>query len=156
VESSESKKTPVLALLERGGDVRSFPIERDTLKNIKPIMQKHIDPTTHLMTDDSSIYYMMKPDFAAHSTINHSAGKYVRKEANGLKVTTNTVESFFALLKRSNYGIHHSMSRKHLAKYCAERDFAYNNRKITDDDRTHKALKAIRGKRLLLNAPKGA
>jgi transposase-like protein len=53
----DSKKTPVLALMERGGNVRSFPIERATLKNIKPIIQKHIDPATHLVTDESVLYY---------------------------------------------------------------------------------------------------
>ncbi len=42
----ESNKTPVLALVQRGGDVRSFPIERATLKNIKPILKEHIDPHT--------------------------------------------------------------------------------------------------------------
>jgi hypothetical protein len=88
-----------------------FPIERATLKNIKPILNQHIDPATHLVTDDASVYYMMKPEFAKHSTINHSAGKYVRKEADGMKVTTNTVESYISLIKRSVYGIHHSMSR---------------------------------------------
>ena len=103
----ESNKTPVLALVERGGSVKSFPIERATLKNIKPIMKEHIDPETHVVTDDSSVYYMMKPDFAKHSTVNHSKKEYVRHE-EGFKVTTNTVESFFALLKRSNYGIHHN------------------------------------------------
>jgi hypothetical protein len=65
--------------------------------------------------------------------VNHSRKEYVPREAN-LKVTTNTVESFFALLKR---GIHH-MSRKYLASYCSERDFVYNGRKLTDDQRTEK------------------
>jgi hypothetical protein len=44
-----SKKTPVLALVERGGNVRSFPIA--TLRNIKPIIEKHVDPSSHLVTD---------------------------------------------------------------------------------------------------------
>ncbi len=101
----DGKKTPVLALLERGGRVRSFPIERATLKNIKPIMMKHIEPSSHIVTDEASVYYMMKPDFAKHSTVNHSIKEYVRRE-EGFKVTKNTAESFFALLKRSVYGIH--------------------------------------------------
>jgi transposase-like protein len=150
-----SKKTPVLALVERGGDVRSFPIPRTTLKNIKPIMMQHIDPSTHLVTDESPIYYMMRPAFDKHSTVNHHKGEYVRKEEN-FTVTSNTIESFFALLRRSNYGIYHHMSRKYLGSYCAERDFVYNGRKLTDDQRTDKALKATRGKRLMLNGPKGA
>jgi transposase-like protein len=149
----DSKKTPVLALLERGGDVRSFPIQRATLNNIKPILKQHIDETTHLVTDESPVYYFMKPEFAKHSTVNHKAKEYVRRDAD-FNVTTNTVESFFALLKRSNYGIHHHMSRKYLGSYCAERDFVYNGRKLSDDERTTKALKGAEGKRLMLKQPK--
>jgi hypothetical protein len=97
----------------------------------------------------------MKPDFAAHSTVKHRSGEYSRREGN-FTVTSNTVESFFALLKRSNYGIHHHMSRKYLGSYCSERDFVYNGRKLTDDQRTEKAIKAVRGKRLMLKGPVGA
>jgi hypothetical protein len=150
---ANSKKTPVLALVERGGKVRSFPLERATLKNIKPIMTEHINKRSHLVTDESSIYFEMTPEFRKHSTVNHSAKEYVRQEGK-FTVTTNTVESFFALLKRSNYGVHHHMSRKYLGSYCAERDFVYNARKLTDDQRTEKAVKAACGKRLMLGAPK--
>jgi len=150
-----SKKTPVLALVERGGDVRSFPLQRATLANIKPIMQQHIDPESHVVTDEFPVYYFIRPDFPKHHTVNHKDKEYVRREAD-LKVTTNTVESFFALLKRSNYGIHHHMSRKYLGSYCAERDFVYNGRKLSDDERTEKAIKATEGKRLMLKQPKGA
>ena len=108
--------------MERGGNVRSFPVERATLKNINPIMQKHVDPKSHLVTDESSTSYMMKPDFARHSTVNHSQKHYVRRDESQFKVTTNTVESFFALIKRSVYGIHHQISRKYLGSYCAARD----------------------------------
>jgi hypothetical protein len=62
----------------------------------------------------------------------------------------------FALMKRSAYGIHHHMSRKYLGQYCAERDFVYNNRRATDDERADRAIEATRGKRLMLKAPKGA
>jgi hypothetical protein len=151
----ESKKTPVLALVERGGDVRSFPLERATLNNIGPVLEEHVDPSSHLVTDESAVYYQMKPRFAQHSTVNHGKKEYARKEEN-FTVTTNTVESFFALLKRSNYGIHHHMSRKYLGSYCAERDFVYNARKISDDQRTDKALKGASGKRLMLKQPKSS
>lgn len=151
----DSKKTPVLALVERGGSVRSFPLERATLKNIKPILKKHINKRSHLVTDESPLYYEVAPDFREHSTVNHGEKEYARKEGK-FTVTTNTVESFFSLLKRSNYGVHHHMSRKYLGSYCAERDFVYNNRKIGDDERSEKALKATKGKRLMLKEPKGA
>jgi ISXO2-like transposase domain len=141
--------------MERGGNVRSFPLERATLKNIKPIMQQHIDPESHIVTDEFPVYYFMKPDFPKHHTIRHQEKEYVRREGD-FKVTTNTVESFFALLKRANYGIHHHMSRKYLGSYCSERDFVYNTRKLTDDERTAKAIKLADGKRLMLKEPKGA
>jgi transposase-like protein len=150
----ESKKTPVLALVQRGGDVRSFPIERATLKNIKPIIKEHVDPSTHLVTDEFPVYYHVRDSVAKHSEITHKTKQYARKDEGGFNVTTNTVESFFALLKRSNYGIHHHMSRKYLGSYCAERDFVYNGRKLTDTPRTEKALKAAEGKRLMLKQPK--
>jgi hypothetical protein len=92
-------------------------------------LKEHVDPSTHLVTDEFPVYYMMKDEFAAHSEIKHKDKKYVRRE-EGFVVTTNTVESFFALLKRSNYCIHDHMSRKYLASYCAERDFVYNGRKL--------------------------
>ncbi|MGD1072249.1 MAG: IS1595 family transposase [Bryobacteraceae bacterium] len=60
-----SKKTPVLALVERGGNVRSFPMERATIKNIKPIIQKHVDPSSHLVTDEFSVYKSIGQDFGA-------------------------------------------------------------------------------------------
>jgi transposase-like protein len=151
----DSNKTPVLALVERGGDVRSFPLERATLKNIGPVLQEHVDPASHLVTDESAVYYQMKPMFAKHLTVVHGKKEYVRKEEN-FTVTTNTVESFFALLKHSNYGIHHHMSRKYLGSYCAERDFVYNARKLNDDQRTDKALKGAHGRRLMLKQPKEA
>jgi hypothetical protein len=153
--SAGSKKTPVLALVERGGNVRSFPLSRATLSNIRPIIEQHIDPSSHLVTDESPVYHFTKPVLAKHSTINHGEKQYSRKEEN-FTVTTNTVESFFSLLKRSVYGVHHHMSRKYLGQYCAERDFVYNARKLTNAERTTKALKAADGRRLMLKQPKGA
>ena len=66
------------------------------------------------------------------------------------------MESFFALLERSNYGIHHHVSQKYLGSYCAERDLVYNGRKLSDDERTTKALKGTEGKRLMLKQQKNA
>src|SRR5690348_7922825 len=37
----------------------------------------------------------------------------------------------------------------HPPSYCAERDFVYNGRKLSDGERTEKALKGCAGKRLM-------
>ena len=46
VPGPESKKTPVLRMVERGGNVRSCIIHRVTLKNIRPILEEHISKPT--------------------------------------------------------------------------------------------------------------
>lgn len=63
----------VLALIECGGNVRSFPIERATVKNIGSIMRQHIDPESRVFTDEFPVYYYMKPDFPNHHTINNKS-----------------------------------------------------------------------------------
>ncbi|MGA7644064.1 MAG: transposase, partial [Syntrophobacteraceae bacterium] len=81
-----------------------------------------------------------------HGVINHGLGEYVRAD-----VSTNTAESFFALLKRGVHGTFHHISKKHLARYCNEFSFRWDNRKITDGERAEEAVRGIQGKRLMLN-----
>jgi hypothetical protein len=66
-------------------------------------------------------------------------------------VTTNTVESSFAILKRGLYGTFHSVSERHLQRYATEFDFKWNTRQklgFDDTQRTAEVLKNIGGKRL--------
>jgi hypothetical protein len=68
-------------------------------------------------------------------------------------VSTNTAESFFALLKRSHYGIHHHMSFKHLHRYVTERSFFWDTRKISDGERMVATIRGAEGKRLMYRDP---
>src|SRR5690606_16107626 len=84
--------------------------------------------------------------FAKHETVRHGRGEYARGD-----VTTNTVEASFAILKRGLIGTFHSVSEKHLQRYCTEFDFRWNTRQsqgYSDTDRATAALKGIVGKRL--------
>jgi hypothetical protein len=63
-------------------------------------------------------------------------------------VTTNTVEGFFALLKRGIFGTFHSVSKHHLHRYLAEFEFRWNTRKLDDGARTLQAIRLSEGKRL--------
>jgi len=71
---------------------------------------------------------------------------------NGEKISTNTVEGYFSILKRGNYGVYHHWSQKYIAQYLREFDWRYNARKISDVERTIIALKMTVRKRLLLRA----
>ena len=61
---------------------------------------------------------------------------------------TNTVESYFAILKRGIVGTYHHVSAEHLKRYVGEFDFRYNARGISDMERATLAAEGIKGKRL--------
>jgi len=72
---------------------------------------------------------------------------------------TNTVESFFALVKRAVYGQFHHISEAHLHRYLAEADFKYNTRDALGYDDAGRAaalLRGTKGKWLLYRQPDGA
>lgn len=74
-----------------------------------------------------------------HKTVNHSI-EYV----NGW-IHTNSIESFWALLKRGIVGQFHKVSVKHLPKYLTEFSYRFNNRDNKDvfDLTIKKAIGAI-------------
>jgi hypothetical protein len=83
--------------------------------------------------------------------VDHGAGEYVRGDAH-----SNTVESYFAVLKRGIIGVYHHVSEAHLKRYLAEFDFRYNERSalgVNDAMRAETALKGIVGKRLMYRRP---
>lgn len=143
----DSKKTPVVALVQRNGNVRSFPVERVTVSNLTPILREHISQEAELHTDEAVVYHFMRKDFSGHEVVNHSKKEYARRK-NGKLITTNTVEGFHGLLKRGIYGVYHHVGRKHLHRYLAEFDFRYNARHVGDGQRAILAVRGIEGKRL--------
>ena len=145
---SQPNKTCVVSLVERGGQSRSFVIDRVTAENLHRKIDEHVTEGSIVVTDNFKGYRGMPPVYD-HKSINHSAKKYVRKDGN-FAVHTNTVESKFSLLKRGIVGTFHQVSKKHLPLYLAEFDHRFNHRKSTDGERTISALKMAEGKRLTL------
>jgi len=139
-------KQAVLSLVERGGAVRSFHVPRVTSKTLRPVITKHVDRASHLMTDGARFYRYMGREFTFHSSVDHSDGEYVRGIAH-----SNTVENYFSILKRGINGTFHHVSEAHLGRYLAEFDFRYSHRSglgVDDTQRTQEALRGIAGKRL--------
>ncbi|MFN2603966.1 MAG: transposase, partial [Gemmatimonadaceae bacterium] len=106
-----------------------------------------VDRSAHLMTDERGTYKPIGAAYASHNTVRHKDGEYVRLEPDVL-VTTNTIEGFFAGLKRQIKGTHHAVSQKHLHRYVSESEFKYNHRKLDDGERTVCAIRGADGKRL--------
>ncbi|MDR3459759.1 MAG: IS1595 family transposase [Verrucomicrobiae bacterium] len=141
-------KTPVVALLERGGRVRSQVMPLVTGKNLKEALEQHISPKSTIMTDELPAYRKAAGRFAKHYVVNHSRREYVRGRAH-----TNGVEGNFSLLKRGVVGTFHHLSAKRLPLYLAEFDHRHNTRFLTDGERTIIGMKKSEGKRLFYRNP---
>jgi transposase-like protein len=142
-------KEKVLALVERGGGVRSFHVASVTAATLRPILREQVSADTRLVTDEYGAYRGAHKEFAGHDTVNHGAKEYARYQPDGFVVTTNTIEGVFSLLKRGLNGVYHHVSPAHLHRYLVEFDFRYNARQIGDATRTDRALQGIGGKRLM-------
>lgn len=139
-------KEIVFSLVERDGRVRSQHIPEVSAKTLRPILVAQVNAKTFLMTDDAGQYRHMGRDFR-HETVNHGIGEYVRGPAH-----TNTIESYFAVLKRGITGTYHHVSQRHLKRYLAEFDYRYNERAalgVDDDVRADRLIRGIVGKRLI-------
>lgn len=146
VKAGTGHKRTILSLVERGGKVRSFHIDKASIPNIGPLMVKNLDMRSTLNTDENKVYRHVGKAFAGHQVVNHRADEYVRGTAY-----TNTLEGFFSVFKRGMVGVYQHCSDAHLHRYLAEFDFRYSNReKVGVDDamRASLAVKGAKGKRL--------
>ena len=144
----EPKKHPVVALVERGGKARAKHVADVTAKTVRDVLVTSASRKSTLNTDDALIYYWLGREFAKHGSVNHSAGEYTSKDG---KTHTQTVESFFAILKRGIMGSFHSISEAHLQRYVDEFTFRWNHRsalEIDDLTRANAIVKGAAGKRL--------
>jgi transposase-like protein len=142
-----TEKTPVVGIVERGGEVRFRMMERVTADKIGQFIAENADLSCRIITDESNAYTTIGRKFeGGHEFVTHSAGEYVRA---GTDVHSNTVEGVFSLIRRGVMGTFHSVSRKHLPNYLNEFQFRWNTRKLDDGQRVSQAIKKIDGKRLL-------
>lgn len=138
-----TKKQPVAAILERGGTVRTRVIPVVNADNLKSFIRQNVDRSARIMTDQESSYKGLGGEFASHESVNHGAGEYVRGD-----VTTNTIEGFFARVKRGIRGTYHNVSKEHLHRYMSHFEFSHNTRGMNDGERALALIAKADGKRL--------
>ena len=136
-------KTAVLGMREKGGRTLAGTIAEADAFTIKAAIRDHVEPGSTVHTDDSSVYKYLRG--VKHEKINHSAGEYVRDD-----VTTNGIESVFAVLKRGLYGVYHHVSPKHLDRYVDEFSFRLNEGNVKNHTMTRleSFVSGTAGKRL--------
>ncbi len=118
-----TKKTPVVGMVQRKGQVRAFvaaDVKADTLRGL---IKEHVLPRTMVFTDDFKSYNGIGARGYTHQRINHSEKVYVNGD-----VHTNTIEGFWSLIKRGIGGVYHNVGRHYLQTYLNEYSFRYNRR----------------------------
>ncbi len=120
-------KTPVLGMVQRGpsrtGKVVAKVAESAKKRDLMPHAKERILPASTVFTDESYAYRDLDGLGYQHSRVNHRQGVYVSGN-----VHTNTIEGFWATVKRGIGGTYHSVSTKHLQSYLDEYAWRYNNR----------------------------
>jgi|WetSurMetagenome_2_1015567.scaffolds.fasta_scaffold34567_2 transposase-like protein len=142
-------KTPVVALVERDGRVRTQVTANITGKNLKQFVLENVRKDSTIYSDEHQGYKGIGAYYqGGHKSVKHSAYEYARDDAH-----INTAECFFSLLKRGVVGAFHKVSKEHLQRYCDEFSWRWNLRKVNDEERTIRTLKQMEGKRLFYNEP---
>ena len=121
-----TSKTPVIGAVERGGQVAARVADDLSGKEIVRFLKQTVNPAgTLLITDEYKAYNAAKANYL-HAVINHSVA-YADGETH-----TNTIEGFWALIKRAWYGSHHHYDRHWMPLFIAESAWKYNHRKDCD------------------------
>lgn len=138
------RKQPVVTLVERDGDARSYHIANVTGRTLRGAIDANVAASARVMTDSYGSYRGVEKTHASHETVDHGVREYARGD-----VHVNSAEGFFSILKRGIYGTYQHVSPAHLHRYLAEFDFRYNRRKMSDASRFEAAVRHVAGKRLM-------
>src|ERR1700687_3724009 len=140
-------KAPVLGMRERGdgGRTTMTPIANTNIDTVQAEIHKRVEVGSVVHTDEAGSYSALSGLFFRHDTVNHSEGEFVRAG-----VTTNSIESVFAVLKRGLIGVYHHTSPKHLGRYVDEFTFRLNEGNVKHHTLTRldSLIGAVANKRL--------
>jgi transposase-like protein len=138
-------KTAVLGMRERNGRTVAKPVARTDKATIQTAIIRQVESGSTINTDEAGAYEGLASLWFNHETVNHKAGEFVRDD-----VTTNGVESVFAVLKRGLHGVYHHASQKHLSRYVDEFTFRLNEGNVRNHTLTRldSFIDGMAGKRL--------
>jgi transposase-like protein len=126
---STKTKTPVIGMIQRGGELRMKPTLNNRMETIKPIIAQNISLNSTIYTDEAIMYKNLSKEYN-HKTVNHGIGEYVNQDSY-----TNTIEGVFSHFKRMIIGIYHDISEKHIERYTDMFCYRFNTRNLSESDR---------------------
>src|SRR6185437_10446782 len=135
-------KTMVFGAIQRNGKLRTKVIPQTNIENISKAIEEFVAPDSFMVSDEHHAYNKVGEKYN-HRKVNHRDKEYVRKE--DILVHTNNIEGYWNILKKQIDGIHHSVSPKHLQRYCNESAFRFNHKESFQDERFADALANCNG-----------
>lgn len=114
----------VFGMVERGGRARIKHVKSSGTRVLVPEIQKNMEQTATVYTDEYGSYRLLKKRGYRHETINHSKHQYVVGRAH-----TQNIENFWSQFKRGIYGVYRHCDKQYLQHYANEYAFRYSNRK---------------------------
>jgi transposase-like protein len=145
LHAGKAGKSIVLGMRERKGRTKAFVIPNVNAECLTGAIAENVEEGATIHTDESKGYQNLSAMSYQHDTVDHSAKEYVRGD-----VSTNNIETVWALLKRGLHGVYHHASAKHLGRYVDEFTFRLNegNVKFHTLERLDSFIDAVVGKRL--------
>jgi transposase len=114
----------VFGMVERGGRARITHVKSSGTRVLLPEIQKNIEPTATINSDEYGSYRLLRKRGFDHQTVNHSSQQYVIG-----RIHTQNVENFWSQFKRGIYGVYRHVDPAYLQLYANEYAFRYSNRK---------------------------
>jgi len=121
-------KTEVIGAIARKGNVVCQIINRGETNAHQNFVRKVISPNVSLVSTDEARHYWALNDIGfKHEMVHHTEHEYVRGRAH-----TQSIESFWSLLRRGIMGSFHKVSVDYLPLYLSEFTYRYNRRHDND------------------------
>jgi hypothetical protein len=140
-------KAMVVGAIQRTTDQEPSQVRAEVMldtqwDSARRFVRDHVEPGANLYTDAAQHYQALRREYK-HEIVNHVDGEYARG-----RVSTNSIENFWTLLKLSIQGTYVQVDQDHLHRYVDERAFAFNLRTLTDLERFSAVLERVAGRRL--------
>jgi transposase-like protein len=128
--------------LERDGRVIVKKVPNAKKKTLQGLIKANVKGGSTVVSDEWRGYNRLSSKYV-HLRVNHSQDIFV----NGI-AHTQSIDGFWSLFKRGILGIYHSVSEKHIDRYCDEFAYRYNQRLFSQDSAVQTAMSQSEGRRL--------
>lgn len=109
-------------------------VSGETTENMVEFVKTYVPQDSTIYSEEAPAYNQLKKTYR-HDNVKHSLSIYVEGQ-----VHTNTIESFWSILKRGLYVVYHQVSEKHVSRYLDEYAARFNNRRLTSNERFEQFL----------------